>query len=32
MKLLSKLAKAEETIKTGEEWIASDDVMKELGL
>lgn len=28
IKLLSKLAEAEETIKTGEEWIASDDVMK----
>ncbi|MGL5676450.1 MAG: type II toxin-antitoxin system prevent-host-death family antitoxin [Cellulosilyticaceae bacterium] len=32
IKLLSKLAEAEETIKTGQEWIASDDVMKELAL
>lgn len=32
MKLLSKLAEAEEAIKTGDEWLTSDQVKAELGL
>ena len=30
IKLLSKLAEAEKSIKTGNEWLTSDDVLKEL--
>lgn len=32
LKLLSKLGEAEKVIETGEKWLTSDDVKKELGL
>ena len=32
LKLLSKLGEAEKVIETGEQWLTSDDVKKELGL